>query len=75
MSNQPTAAEQHQSLAQQEQSLLASLGQLLTQIEAAKASLSNVRAAMAGAEIGFKVAQEAVDKPASTDTDPAPEKE
>lgn len=73
MSNQPTAAEQHQSLAQQEQSLLASLGQLLTQIEAAKASLSNVRAAMAGAEIGFKVAREAVEKPSSAEA--APDKE
>jgi len=73
MSNQPTAAEQHQSLAQQEQSLLASLGQLLTQIEAAKASLSNVRAAMAGAEIGFKVAQEAVEKPSPAEA--APDKE
>ena len=56
MSQTPSAAQQHQTLAAQEQSLLASLGHLLSQVETTKIALSNVRAALQGAELGFQLA-------------------
>ena len=73
MSNTPTAAEQHQSLTIQEQNLLAALGQLLSHVETTKAALATTRAALQGAEVGFKIAQEAVEK--SSTAEAAPEQE
>lgn len=75
MSQTPTAAEQYQNLVTQEAGLLTAKARLLEQLDTTNAQLTAVRAALQGAQLGFTVAQEAVDKPASTDTDPAPEKE
>lgn len=73
MSQTPSAAQQHQNLAQQEQALLASLGHFMSQVETTKAALANVRAAMQGAELGFQIAKDA-DAPKVEDA-PAPDKE
>jgi hypothetical protein len=75
MSQTPTAAEQYQNLVTQEAGLLTSKARLLEQLETTNAQLTAVRAALQGAQLGFTVAQEAVDKPAPTDTEAAPEKE
>lgn len=71
----PSAAEQYQNLVTQEAGLLTGKARLLEQLETTNAQLSAVRAALQGAQLGFTVAQEAVDKPAPTDTDPASEQE
>ena len=75
MSQTPTAAEQYQNLVTQEAGLLTGKARLLEQLETTNAQLTAVCAALQGAQLGFTVAQEAVDKPAATDADPAPEKE
>jgi len=73
MSQTPTAVQQHQNLAAQEQSLLASLGHLLSQVETTKAALANVRGALQGAELGFQIAKES-EAPKAEEA-PAPDKE
>lgn len=75
MSQTPTAAEQYQSIAKQENDLLANKARLLEQLEATNAQLTGIRAALQGAQLGFTVAQEAVDKAVPDDAEPAPEKE
>lgn len=76
MSQQPTAAQQHQQLVAQEQNLLARKGALNEQLEALNLELSAVRAVLQGAKIGFAVAQESVEKASATpDEAPAPDKE
>ncbi len=74
MSQTPTAAEQHKNLVAQEQSMLATKARLLEQLETTNAQLSAIRAALQGAQLGFTVAQEAVEK-SSAETAPAPTKE
>ena len=75
MSQTPTAAEQYQSLVKQEADTLTTKARLLEQLEATNAQLTAVRAALQGAQLGFTVAQEAVDKAVPADAEPAPEKE
>ncbi|MBK1969823.1 MULTISPECIES: hypothetical protein [Brevundimonas] len=70
-----TAAEQYQTLVTQEAGLLTAKARLLEQLETTNAQLTAIRAALQGAQLGFNVAQEAVDKPAPTEPDAAPVEE
>lgn len=74
MSQTPTAAEQHKNLVAQETGLLTAKARLLEELEITNAQLSSIRATLQGAQLGFSVAQEAVEK-SSTEAAPAPKAE
>lgn len=73
MSQTPTAAEQYQNIVAQENALLTAKARLLEQLELTNAQLSAVRATLQGAQLGFTVAQQSVEK--TTPREPAPEQE
>lgn len=75
MSQTTTAAEQYQTIVKQETDLLATKARLLEQLDATNTQLTGIRAALQGAQLGFTVAQESVEKSAPAAAEPAPDKE
>jgi hypothetical protein len=75
MSQTPTAAEQYQTLVKQEAELLTGKARALEQLEAINSQLTAVRAALQGAQLGFTVAQQSLEKDTSSEAEPASDKE
>jgi DNA-binding FrmR family transcriptional regulator len=75
MSQTPTAAEQYQTLVKQEAELLTGKARALEQLEAINSQLTAVRAALQGAQLGFTVAQQSLEKDVPSEAEPASDKE